>query len=94
MQEMYGLTDAKFSDIDKKVYPTDECYKINIKNYAAKTFIDFDVHKDQMKQNLPYDMLQLALQNGCKWMSWKQIDGKLTKVEAIGVGNIEQSNID
>ena len=84
------MTDAKFSDIDKKVYPTEECYHVNFKNYGSKTFIEFDIHKSQ-KTTPIIELVQLALQNDCKWMQWKNVEGKPTRVEVSG---IEQQKLD
>lgn len=86
------MTDAKFSDIDKKVYPTEECYKVTFKNYGEKTFIEFDIHRSQKSYHL-IDLVQLALQNGSKWYQWKNIEGKLEKIEAEGHGNVKQDTL-
>lgn len=88
------MTDAKFSDIDKKVYPTDECYTMQIKNLESKAFLEIDLHRDQKDQTIK-DAMQLALQNGSKWKQWKQVDQPdgTKKLQKVEVGGIDQQQI-
>lgn len=87
------MTDAKFSDIDKQVYPRDECFTIQVKNLKEKIFLEFDIHSSQREEKIK-DAMALAFKNGAKWMQWKQIDGKLTKVQAgMNVPESEQRQV-
>lgn len=67
------MTDAKFSDIDKQVYPKDACYQITVRNFADNTELKFDIAKTQWGETIE-NASKLAIQNGCSWAvpAWLQ----------------------
>lgn len=72
------MTEAVFSDIDKKVYPKDECYLVKVRS-PESTWIEFHVHKTQQKETIQ-NAIKLALKNNCKWFKWgKDETGNLKK---------------
>ena len=73
------MTNAKFSDVDKKVFPSDECYQIQIKS-PERTIIDGDIHKSQKGESIE-KLIKLFLQNGRKWYKLTKIDDKWKRVD-------------
>ena len=59
------MTSAKFSDVDKKVFPADECYIIKIKS-PDRVWLEGDIHKTQKGETIE-NLIKLFLQNGRKW---------------------------
>lgn len=74
----FRLTSAKFSDVDKKVYPSDECYQLQISTPEGLK-LDGDIHKSQKGETVE-DLIKLFIQNGCKYYKLRKIDDKWTKV--------------
>ena len=73
------MTSAKFSDVDKKVFPSDECYAIQIKS-PDRTMLDGDIHKSQKGETID-NLIKLFLQNGKKWYKLTKVDDKWTRVD-------------
>ncbi len=61
------MTDAKFSDLDRKVHSKDECYKVTIHNYAETLELVFDMAMDQKRETIE-NCIKLAVQNKCVWV--------------------------
>lgn len=79
--EVVQMTDAKFSDIDKQVYPKDECYQVAIKS-PENAHLDFDIHKSQRGESIE-NAMKLALQNGVKWYKLVQDENKKWKRQEV-----------
>ena len=73
------MTNAKFSDVDKKVFPSDECYTIQIKS-PERTMLDGDIHKSQKGETIE-NLIKLFLQNGKKWYKLTKVDDKWMRVD-------------
>ena len=73
------MTSAKFSDVDKKVYKSDECYQIQIQS-PDRLKIDGDIHKSQKGETIE-NLIKLFLQNGRKWYKLTKVNDKWERVE-------------
>ena len=77
---LYELTSAKFSDVDAKVYKSDECYSIQINHLSERTHLEGDIHKSQKGETIE-NLIKLFLQNGKKWYKLEKIDDKWKRVD-------------
>lgn len=63
---MHTMTDAKFSDLDGKVYKKDLCYHVNIRNLAENLELQFDMAMAEKGETIT-NAIALAIKNGRGW---------------------------